>query len=170
MFFLNHAPIRSVWPGVRPLPFWGDCNVIARLRRRLRLFVRQEDGSATIESVLWFPVFFLVLLIAVATTQICIGQSRALRVLQDGNRAYALGRITASNGKTAADNTATWITARVAAISPKAIVTSVTSTTDGADMILSTIQMPVGDLTGIKSLSSIVGRYVIVSAQQVKEY
>lgn len=57
-------------------------------------FLRREDGTATVEAVLWFPIFIAVFGLMVDAAMIFHGQAKVLRVIQDGNRNYSIGRLT----------------------------------------------------------------------------
>lgn len=60
----------------------------------LRRFLKGETGSATVETVLWFPLFIAVFGLMLDVAMIFHGQAKVLRVVQDGNREYSIGRIT----------------------------------------------------------------------------
>lgn len=60
----------------------------------LRRFLRREDGTATVEAVLWFPIFIAVFGLMVDSALIFHGQSKVLRVIQDANRNLSIGRFT----------------------------------------------------------------------------
>ena len=62
-------------------------------KRRLKHFSRHEDGAATVEAVLWLPVFIVFFGLLVDATMIMFGQAQTLRVVQDLNRGISLGRI-----------------------------------------------------------------------------
>lgn len=57
-------------------------------------FLRREDGTATVEAVLWFPIFIAVFGLMVDAAMIFHGQAKVLRVIQDGNRNFSIGRLT----------------------------------------------------------------------------
>lgn len=56
-------------------------------------FLRREDGTATVEAVLWFPIFIAVFGLMVDAAMIFHGQSKVLRVVQDANRNLSIGRL-----------------------------------------------------------------------------
>lgn len=60
----------------------------------LRRFLKNETGTATVETVLWFPLFIAVFGLMLDVAMIFHGQAKVLRVVQDGNREYSIGRIT----------------------------------------------------------------------------
>ena len=154
--------------------FVGDCNVIARLGRRLRLFARQEGGSATIEAMLWIPLFFFVLVMAVEASQICVTQSVVMRVVQDGNRSFALGRLDANpdlckaGGTVDAPQTDAFITAALAKVSPRATIDSKVNCS--TKVLVSTVRLPISDGTGFSMIPMARKARITDSAQEGKEF
>ena len=59
--------------------------------RNQERFWCDQDGSATIEAVLWIPMFFFMLLLVMEGSLIFNAQSLAMRIVQDTNRAIAVG-------------------------------------------------------------------------------
>jgi Flp pilus assembly protein TadG len=55
--------------------------------------VADESGSATIEAVIWMPIFILLIAIVFDASMIFMNRAHILRAVQDGNRAYAVGRL-----------------------------------------------------------------------------
>ena len=55
-------------------------------------FLRRTDGTATVEAVLWFPIFIAVFGLMIDSAMIFNGQSKVLRVVQDANRNVSIGR------------------------------------------------------------------------------
>jgi Flp pilus assembly protein TadG len=60
----------------------------------LKHFFRRTDGTATVETVLWFPLFIAVFGLMLDVAMIFHGQAKVLRVTQEGNREYSIGRLT----------------------------------------------------------------------------
>ena len=56
----------------------------------VKRFAQDDRGSATIESLLWFPLFVYLLVLITDVSFIFYGKAQALRIVQDGNRAYSL--------------------------------------------------------------------------------
>jgi Flp pilus assembly protein TadG len=54
-------------------------------------FARDERGSVTIESVLWLPIFFAFLGLAVDGAALFMNRALILRAVQDANRCFAIG-------------------------------------------------------------------------------
>lgn len=124
-----------------------------------RRFLRNDRGSFTIEAVIWLPVFILVLCMIADTAIIFAKQSQVMRVVQDANRFYAVGRF--------ADGTVTanYILDIVRPISPNATATS--SLANG--VITTTVTMPARDLIATGALPVLQSVNVRVVLQQMKE-
>jgi hypothetical protein len=83
--------------------------------RDLSAFSRDEHGSATIEAVLWLPFFILFFVMVLDAAMIFANQARILRIVQDGNRAYAVG------GIADCDAAKVWVESRVQPLAPSAV-------------------------------------------------
>lgn len=66
---------------------------ILRRGSAARNYARSEDGSATVEFVLWVPVFVLILGLVVDVCFFFLAQSRLYDVTADATRRWALGDI-----------------------------------------------------------------------------
>lgn len=108
-------------------------------KRRSRRFMRREDGGTTIEAVLWVPVFVLILSLITDASFVFYGRAQALRIVQDGNRAFSVGRIVSTS------ETEDFIEERLADIAPNATAT----TTVDAGIITSVVVIPAADLMAI---------------------
>ena len=63
------------------------------LRKGSSNFFTNEEGSATIETVIWLPIFTILLTMIINLSMVFFSESQILRVVQDGNRAFSLGRL-----------------------------------------------------------------------------
>ena len=68
---------------------------------RTRSFRRAEDGSATIEIILWVPLVFALITLVVDVTQIMHAQTRLFTLARDASRQVALGGLTEAEAETA---------------------------------------------------------------------
>lgn len=75
---------------------------------------RDEDGSATIEACLWLPFLIIFFIMILDAAMIFANHARVLRIVQDGNRAYAVG------GFADCDAVEDWVEARVQMLAPTA--------------------------------------------------
>ena len=63
--------------------------------QKMRRFFRDENGSYTLEFVIWMPIFAILLAIVMNLSMVFYYESQMLRVTQDATRAYSLGRFIA---------------------------------------------------------------------------
>jgi Flp pilus assembly protein TadG len=63
-----------------------------RPSHRLRRFKRCENGSFTIEFVIWMPIFAILLAIVMNLSMVFYYEAHMLRVAQDATRAFSLGK------------------------------------------------------------------------------
>lgn len=126
-----------------------------------RRFLRDDRGSFTMEALIWLPIFVAVLCMTADVALIYSKQSQVMRVVQDANRFYAVGRF--------ADATATqnYILGLVRPMSSNATAVSNYNTSTG--IITTTVTMPARDLmvTGFLPLLRSVNVRVVL--QQMKE-
>lgn len=64
------------------------------VQKRLWRFGECEDGSASIESLFWIPMFVYFLVLVLDVSFIFFGKAQVLQVVQDANRARSLGVFT----------------------------------------------------------------------------
>lgn len=108
-----------------------------KVARKFRKAFSGEDGSATIEFVLWLPMFMFVFGLIAETSMVFAGQASIMRIVQDTNRALSVGRLQST---TAAENQ---IRQAIAGFAANAAVTTVIIN----NVIYSTVVLPVSDLT-----------------------
>lgn len=125
----------------------------------LRRFCREDAGSGTIETVLWVPVFVLIIGLVADTSLIFGRQAEALRVVQDANRALSLGRI--SN----VDAAEAYVLNAISEISPNATVE--TEIVDG--IIITRLHMPASDLSATGVFATFNSITVDITSQFMSE-
>lgn len=127
---------------------------------RLKSFLRRQDGGATIEAVLWLPMFFYVMALAIDTTMIFHGYSRVIRAVEDVNRGLSVGRIKSiDEGKQKL----------AASLSDyKDIRMQIGVTSD--NVIVSNVEVPVTSLIFLGAIKPILGKGISVRTQQYKEF
>ncbi len=125
-------------------------------------FFKREDGTATVEAVLWFPIFIGVFGLMVDSAMIFHGQSKVLRVVQDANRNLSIGRL---------DNDAeviTYINAQLALVGVTPSRTEAIS--DMTTGIVSTlVVVPASELQLLGYFSVLNNLEVPVTAQHMRE-
>ena len=111
--------------------------------REAKNFRVSEDGSSTIESLFWIPIFAFFLVLILDVSFILFGKAQALRYIQDGNRALSVGAFTDP------DEAALFMQKSISHFAPSAEVETVIL--DG--MIISTVMsMPATDVMIVGSL------------------
>lgn len=99
-------------------------------------FAKSEDGSITIEALLWFIMMIAVIGLLVDATLVFQSYSQALRTLQDGNRNLSVGRFE-TVGETEA-----YIKTQLSSLSPNAAATATVS----GNIVTTVVTLPVTDL------------------------
>ena len=66
--------------------------LLRKLCLRCKRFKANDAGTASVEGVLWVPIFFLIFGLMFDASMIFNGQSHVLRVVQDANRHMSIGR------------------------------------------------------------------------------
>lgn len=138
----------------------GDDRMLLRSGfRHLKNWFSREEGSATAETVIWIPVFALIIAIVGDTSLVFLRQAEAIRVVQDANRELAIGLL--------ADEAAAeaYIHAGLVNISPNAMVR--TQIVNG--IITTRVQMPASDLTATGYFAGLNGINVSFSAEFLSE-
>lgn len=128
------------------------------MRRSLTGFLRRNDGTATVEAVLWLPIFMIVFGLMIDASMIYHGQSKVLRVLQDANRNMSIGRFDSDTEIEA------YINSELArfGVTP----TSTDAITDG-NVVLTFVTVPAAHLQALGYFSSLVNLQISVSSAHI---
>lgn len=112
--------------------------------RKLRLarFVRDECGTMSMEAALWFPIFFIAFIFVADAAMVFMNNARIQRIMEDGNRAFAVGQI-----RTCPD-LVTWLHTNIRPISPSAQADCDTTTLVGVGIARVTMPSAELDLSG----------------------
>ncbi len=127
--------------------------------RHARRFLKDDSGSATIEAVIWVPVFTILLGIVADASLMFGARAEVLRVVQDTNRGLSVGKFATSAQASA------HVRSEIADISPNATVT----TTVVSGVIQTVVDMPSSDLTATGFFSGFADVNVRVRAHQLSE-
>ncbi|WP_298905579.1 TadE/TadG family type IV pilus assembly protein [uncultured Aliiroseovarius sp.] len=128
-----------------------------------------EDGSATVETVLWLPVLFMIFVLIVNASFVFYKQSIAMRVVQDANRALSVGRIGGGLDKAAAEAaTQTYIKNRISGFASNGTVKTTIDSSTG--VITTTATIPVSDLVFNGRINLLEGFSISASSQHFVEY
>lgn len=134
---------------------------MSKTHRMFRRFRHSERGSVSAEAVLWFGGMVIVSAFMVDAANIFHTQSTVLRVMQDGNRNLSIGRLLT------AEETESYIEARLAAISTRAQATSTINAS--GDIVTTSVKMPAADAQLIGLFGSLNGAEITVSSKHLIE-
>ena len=124
-------------------------------------FCKDESGSATIESVIWLPAFAFVLALIMNVSMVFFFESQLTRIVQDGNRAFSLGRL--ADGDAVQEYILGQLTHMDADIS--------VATTISGGFVRTDLIAPAGDLMPLSMARSAFNHVKIrVSAQHIVEF
>lgn len=122
--------------------------------------MKNQSGAATIEAVIWIPFFILLFCVVVDGTMVFSQRTQAIRIMQDANRSFAVGRLDTP------EETETFILDRLRPLSPGASA----DTSVALGIISSRVAMPVSDLEITGLLSEITQDFtVVVQSQHMAE-
>jgi Flp pilus assembly protein TadG len=133
----------------------------SRVGKEAGRFFTDEDGSFTIESVVWMPIFAILIAIIMNVSMVFYGESQMMRVVQDANRAFSLGRFEDEL------ETETYILANLDHMDANFTV----ETTLSGGVITTELSAPAADLMPLNLMTSAFDSVdVSVFAQQLVEY
>lgn len=128
---------------------------------KLLSYLRSEDGSYTVESVIWLPMYLFITVLIINVSMVFFTESQLLRVVQDGNRSFSVGRVTTLSA------VEQYITERLAYLEANPVVSS--QLVDG--IIYTDLQIPVTALMPFTLLDKYFETTtIVVSAQQIVEF
>lgn len=121
-------------------------------------FLRREDGTATVEAVLWLPIFLAVFGLMIDASLIFLGQSKVLRILQDANRNMSISRLDTDL------EVETYINTELAKLN---IVPSTTDATSDGNVVFTVVTVPASQLQALGYFSSLLDLQVTVTSAHV---
>lgn len=147
--------------GVRGRPSRAANRPFHGLRGGAGDFMQSEEGSYTIESVIWLPIYVFVLALMMNVSMVFFNESQILRVVQDSNRSFSVGRITTLEA------VEQYVVDRIAYLDVTATVNS--QLVDG--IIYTNLSIPATDLMPFAMLHKFfASTNIVVSAQQIVEF
>lgn len=122
--------------------------------RRVKRTWRKDDGSGTIEMLIWMPIFVFMFVMISDASFIFYGKSQMMRITQDANRALSVGAIESELELEARviDQLQTW--------GQTGVVDAVINSTTG--IVTTTLSIPANDLTSVGSIPALRDFDVIV--------
>lgn len=111
------------------------------MKKLLNRFRKDTDGSVTLETLMWIPVYFVLSGLVVDATSIALTQARMQAAVSDAARLVAVGYYTNEQGVAFIQNQAYSIETFTARI----------STAD--NIVTATVSMPLADVIGLKIIA-----------------
>lgn len=128
---------------------------------RMAHFKKCEDGSASIESLFWIPIFVYFLVLVLDVSFIFFGKAQILQAVQDGNRALSLGVLTTEQ------ETEDFIRNSLANYTTNAVIVS--SIDLGTGVVTTDVTVPASDLMIVGSIPVFKNTEIPISAQHFLE-
>lgn len=135
------------------------------ITRKFKAFLRQEDGSSTIEFVLWLPLVMAILLLIVDSSMLFMSRTHAIRVLQDTNRLYSVGQFTGTPAERITKAQA-YALSRLQGLSPSATIT----TTETNRVVRTRATMETAEIASIGFLGMMIDTTLVVAAEHRVEF
>lgn len=134
---------------------------LRKVRVSIPAFWRGEDGSPTVEFVLWFPFFIVVVMAGGHMALIFFGQAVALDAAQYATRAYSVGELSSEA------EVRGYVQANLSSLSSNVTVQS--SVTN--NLITTYVSLPAADIGGpLQFLGAFQRTTIAVKAQHRKEF
>lgn len=127
---------------------------------RLRRVLLGEDGSSTIEAVLWLPVFIGAFCLMADAAFIFNGQTIAMRTVQDANRNMSIGRFQTT------DEVAQQVENDLASLSPRAHAES----SIVAGSVVTRVTIPSSDLVATGWLNTLMDINLVIRSEHLIEH
>lgn len=125
----------------------------------IKSFARSQRGTATIEAVLWMPVFVVFFGLLTDTSTIFGREAQILRIVQNANRSLAVGHFqTTSEAKV-------YIQEQVKIFSAHSTVAVVINN----GIISSSVSLPATDLTLTGLFQAFAGMTLSIAASEMSE-
>ena len=137
---------------------------ISKLLRPVRRYRQQEDGSVTVEFVLWIPILVLLISLTADAALLFGAKANVLRVVQDANRAASIGRLGPVDEMTV--EAQDFVRARIGFMAANATITSVVI---GNNVISTTVVIPSNDLIATGFLGRLANINITINAQHYLE-
>ena len=137
-------------------------SVVRRPFAFAKRLARDEQGTITVEAVLWIPLFFFILMLITDASMAFFSKGEAIRTVQMGNWAFA------RNPDATVAGTQDWIEQQFAAYAPNAEAITTTDSEHGT--VSTTLQYPAGDVVPFNTLGVLGNWKIAVRARQHLEW
>lgn len=126
---------------------------------RLGTFFSREDGVVAVATVIWLPIFVMILWLMSETAIAFSGETQIMQVIEDANRLYATGYIQS------ATDTQNFILSRF----PRWSSAMTVATTETNKVIQTVVTIPLTTITGINAIQQFSGMTLTISGEQMSE-
>ena len=131
------------------------------MQKRVWRFSECEDGSASIESLFWIPIFVYFLVLVLHVSFIFFGKAQVLQAVQDGNRALSIGVLRSE------DETEAFVRTSLLNYSSNVVIDSTIDLSTG--VVTTDVSIPASDLMAVGSLPIFRDTLIPISAQHFLE-
>lgn len=131
------------------------------IKQKVGRFQKSEDGSASIESLFWIPLFVFFLVLVLDVSFIFFGKARVLQSVQDGNRALSIGVLSTE------EETEEFVQTLLSSYTANAVVNSTIDLANG--VVTTDVTIPAVDLMIVGSIPVFRQTMIPVSAQHFLE-
>lgn len=128
--------------------------------RRAQTFLTREDGSSTIEAVLWLPVFMVFFCLIADASFLFFGQNKAYRIIQNANRVLSVGQLANT------DALESYVLSELQDYAPNASVTAEIDT----GRVTTEVVIPGRDLVATGLFTAFIDLNIIARASHYIEY
>lgn len=128
---------------------------------KLKHFSRSEEGSASIESLFWIPIFFYFLVLVLDVSFIFFGKAQVLQVVQDANRARSIHVLTSD------DEVKDFVRSALVPYTTNAVIASTVDPDTG--VVTTDVTVPARDLMIVGSIPVFRNAQIPISAQHFLE-
>lgn len=134
-------------------------NIVRKTISACRRFRADQSGTASIEMLIWVPIFAVILAFIADTSFLFYGKSKLLQTVQDGNRALSVGRFQDT------ETTQAYISDALLAYSSDPNVT----TTIDAGIIKTVASVPASDLIAVGGIPQLASFRIEIAAYHFLE-
>ena len=135
----------------------------SKLLQPVRRYQQREDGSVTVEFVLWLPILVLLISLTADAALLFGAKANVLRVVQEANRAASIGQLgTVAEMPAGAQD---YVRNNIGFMADNATITSVVN----GDVISTTVVIPSNDLIATGFLGRLANINVTINAQHMLE-
>lgn len=134
--------------------------MMSRLKSKMSEFLRDSEGSATIEFLLWMPILTFIICLSADTALFFGYKATVLRIIGDANRAASIGRLTTEAA------TESFVTERLGSYGDVATVTVVM---DDDGLVVTTVSIPTSEVTATGILEGLSVDALVVQSHQLME-